>query len=367
MDSTSGDAPAKHTFSPRRVALLVVPLAIVCALTIKVTADRIVDRAKKDSEQSMLKWFELSAPTPRLLDAQFSDKDDNLVADAPEDPKQQIEPETLRFSYIGGPDAKDEMAMWEEFIPHLEKATGKKIETVTYETTDAQLAALAKGELHITGINTGAVPVAVASCGFVPAFTFGEEDGKFGVTMQIIVPADSPIKTIDDFKTAATADGERPTFTFTTRDSNSGCKAALTLLRDHDLLPLRDYLWKFSGSHEESIEGIVAGNYQAAAVASDLLKRAVADGKADADKFRVIHESERFPPATLGFVYFLPPELTGKIRTAFEDYDWEGTSLQSNLASSGAKRFVPVSYKQDFALIRRIDGALRKPSTLASK
>ncbi len=359
MEATSDSATPKHTFSPRRVALVVVPLAIVCALAIKVTADRIVDNAKKDSEQSMLKWFELSAPTPRLLDPQFADEDGDLVADPPEDVNKQVSPETLRFSYVAGPDAADELSMWKEFIEQLEETTGKKVEAVAYETTQDQLAALARRELHVTGFNTGAVPAAVASCGFVPAFTFGEEDGDFGITMQIIVPADSPVESV--------ADLSGHYVTFTTRDSNSGCKAALTLLRDHAMLPLRDYMWKFSGGHEESIEGIVNGQYEAAAVASDLLQRAVADGKVSKDKFRIIHESERFPPATLGFVYYLRPELGDKIRQAFKEFDWQGTELESQLAASGATKFVPVSYKQDFALIRRIDGALRKPSTLASK
>ena len=75
---------------------------------------------------------------------------------------------------------------------------------------------MAEGRLHISAFNTGAVPSAVSSCGFVPFCTVGQDDGTFGTTMQVIVPAKSPIKSIKELK--------GHTMAFTTRDSNSGCK-----------------------------------------------------------------------------------------------------------------------------------------------
>ncbi len=57
--------------------------------------------------------------------------------------------------------------------------------------------ALRDGELHIAGLNTGAVPLAVQRDGFVPLCTFGREDGTYGYTMKVLVPADSPIKELD--------------------------------------------------------------------------------------------------------------------------------------------------------------------------
>ncbi|MGD9722534.1 MAG: phosphate/phosphite/phosphonate ABC transporter substrate-binding protein [Pirellulales bacterium] len=343
-----------NTFSVKRVALVIAPLAIASVAIVSIMASRIESEAKRKGEESMLSWFEMTSPTPRLMDPRFTDADTDLVADTPANAEQQISPDVLVFSYVAGPEAADEQEAWKDFVTHLENATGKKVELATFSTTDEQLSALAQGKLHVAAFNTGAVPLAVASCGFVPICTPGKGDGTFGTTMRVIVPAKSPVKSVKDLKGR--------TIAFTTRDSNSGCKAALAMLREYDLLPLRDYQWKFSGSHDASIAGVAKGEYQAAPVASDLLDRAIAAGTIQKDQVRIIYESEHFPPATIGYVYFLPKELSDKIRTAFIDYPWSGTNVQKQFESAGASKFVPVSYKRDFALIRRIDDAFRKTS-----
>ena len=166
---------------------------------------------------------------------------------------------------------------------------------------------LKKGELHIAGLNTGIVPAAVQRSGFVPVCTFGREDGTWGYTMKLLVPADSPIKDVAGLK------GHK--ITLTRPDSNSGCKVLLALLRDeYDMQPDRDYTWGFSLGHEESIKGVAAKEFEAAPVASDILARMVEKNEVDPNAFRTIHESERFPPATIGIVYNLTPELRDAIR-----------------------------------------------------
>jgi phosphonate transport system substrate-binding protein len=73
-----------------------------------------------------------------------------------------------------------------------------------------------------------------------------------------------------------------------------------------------------------------------------------------ADAVRVIYTSERFPPAALGHAHDLVPELTEAIRTTLLEFEWAGTGLEAALGSDATK-FVPVSYKDDFAIVRRID------------
>ena len=349
------DAPKAHSgVSFRRIALLAIPLAIVAVVGVRMTASRIRAEAQTQSEEKSLHWFELSSPTPRRLDSRFKDTDGDLVADPPTDPGQLESPETIKFCYVAGPDSADERANWQDLVSHLSKAMGRPVEVVSFTTTDEQLEALANRTLHITGFNTGAVPAAVASCGFVPVVTFGKDDGSFGITMQLIVPADSDLKSLQDLKGHTVA--------FTTRDSNTGCKAALTLLQDEELLPFRDYKWKFTGGHEESIKGVAAGRYDVAPVASDLLKRAISAEVIKADDVRTLYESEKFPPATLGYAYYLDPQLVTAIRQALSDFKPMGTTLEKQFGISDTTHFVPISYKQDFALIRRIDDAFRKPS-----
>src|SRR5262249_15816472 len=135
--------------------------------------------------------------------------------------------------------------------------------------------------------------------------------------------------------------------------------------KDEGLLPVRDYNCRFSGGHEKSISGIAAGDYQVATVASDMLSRALANGVVEKDKIRVIDQSKLFPPATLGYAYNLSTELADKIKAAVLDFSWDNTGLEKQFAGTGATKFVPVSYKNDFEWTRLIADAVQDPPDIA--
>ena len=54
----------------------------------------------------------------------------------------------------------------------------------------------------------------------------------------------------------------------------------------------------------------------------------------------------------------MKPELSEKVREAIYSFDWSGTGVGKEFAALGADRFVPIDYKNDWALIRRIDDAM---------
>jgi phosphonate transport system substrate-binding protein len=141
-------------------------------------------------------------------------------------------------------------------------------------------------------------------------------------------------------------------------DSNSGCKAPLVLLMDKKMIPERDYQWGFSQDHADSVKHVAAKDFEVAPVASDVLARMVEKGEVEKDDFRSIHESEKFPPATIGVAYNLKPELRETIKATLLEFDWDDTGLHK-LGGDYAK-FVPVDYKNDWANIRRIDQSIAK-------
>jgi phosphonate transport system substrate-binding protein len=144
--------------------------------------------------------------------------------------------------------------------------------------------------------------------------------------------------------------------TFTDLGSNSGFKAPLVLLRnDFHLEPGIHYDVNVSYSHEKSIEGIAKRKFEAAAVADELLKRAVSRGLIEESQFRSIYHSEDFPPAAIGYVYNLKPELADQIRAALLSFDWKGTPLAKAYGPAGKARFVPISYKDQWSFVRYID------------
>jgi phosphonate transport system substrate-binding protein len=282
------------------------------------------------------------------LDSKFTDADGDLVADPPKD---AVDPATLAFAPLAGASAETE-ATWKEFLDHLAKVTGKKVEFKTAEFADEQLQMLTEGQLHVTGFNTGFVPAAVNTAGFVPVCVMAAADGSWGYEMEFLVPADSPVKSAADIK------GKK--LTLTAASSHSGYKAALVTLRDEfHLQPGRDYDFHVSGGHDQSIRSLTQkGGSQVVSVANDMLRRAEARGDVKKEQYRSIYKSKKFPPACFGHVYNLKPELAAKVKEAFLGFEWKGSGLEKSYQPAGLAKFVPVNYKDDWKYVREIDQKL---------
>jgi phosphonate transport system substrate-binding protein len=333
--------------SSRRILLAALPLVAI----VTVVGSMVYHRSTQVKATSLSPGM-ISAARSRLtkgLDPRFKDADKDLVADSPTDPSWLADPGTLVFSYIANDDPKFAEATWKPLMDHIAAATGK---TVTYLTeahdADGQIEAMKQGKLHVTGFNTGNVPGAVNLAGFVPCAVMAAPDGSYSYEMEIIVPAGSRIE--------APAGLAGHMLTFTDLGSNSGFKAPLVLLRnDFHLEPGIDYDVNVSFGHERSIEGIAKKKFQAAAVANEILKRAIGKGLIKETDFRSIYKSEGFPPACLGYSHDLKPELAGKIRAAILSFDWKGTPLEQVYGPSGKAKFVPISYKDQWSFVRYID------------
>ena len=60
----------------------------------------------------------------------------------------------------------------------------------------------------------------------------------------------------------------------------------------------------------------------------------------------------------MALCYNLKPELKEKIRNAFFNFEWEGTSLEGRVRERTAKRqFLEMNYKEYWEVIRKIDAA----------
>jgi phosphonate transport system substrate-binding protein len=298
-------------------------------------------------------------PVPLKLAEKFRDADGDLVAD-PAEGADQVDPPTILFSYVGTSQTEGERLRerFKEFVAYLSSKTGRPVEFSVFNSPEEELKALCMGKLHVAGVNTGNIPTAVNQCGFVPICGLATDQGVASYQMQIIVPADSPIQKLEDLR------GRE--LTLTEPGSNSGFKAPLVLLaRDHNIKPGRDFNVRYSGGHEASIEGIANKTYQAAAVAGDVLKRVMGEDppKLKKEQFRVIYESENFPTAGFGYVSTLKPDLAAKVKDAFFSFQWKGTGVEREFAASAQTKFIAVSFKNDFALVRRIDDEIRSVRT----
>jgi phosphonate transport system substrate-binding protein len=282
------------------------------------------------------------------LDAAYCDRNGDLVADAPTDPKQLVSPSTLIFAYTPVEDPAVYAKAWDGFIKYMENTTGKKVVFFPVQSNAAEIEAMRSGRLQVAGFNTGSNPIAVNCAGFVPFAIMGNKEGQFGYEMELIVPAHSAIKTPADLK------GKKVAFTDPT--SNSGYKAPLAILKeDFNLVPDRDFTAVFSGKHDNSVIGVANKDYDAAAVANELMFRMFDRNVVDRSKIRTIYKSETFPTTGYGYAYNLDPGLVENIKKSFFTFPWEGSALKAEFKDED--RFVPITYQKDWSIIRKIDAA----------
>lgn len=278
------------------------------------------------------------------------DADGDLVADAPEDPDDWIDPDVLVFSYTPVEDPEVYRDVWAEFLDHLAAETGKEIQFFPVQSNAAQLEAMRAGRLHVAGFNTGSNPIAVNCAGFVPFAMMAGPDGSFGYEMEIITHVDSDITEVEDIKGR--------TFAFSSPTSNSGFKAPSALLKgEFGLIADEDFDTTFSGAHDASILGVANRDYVAASVANSVLARMIDRELVDRANLRTVYKSQTFPTTGYGHVYNLHPDLAEDIRNAFFSFDWDGTALQEEFSRNGEAQFIPITYKEYWAVIRTIDAA----------
>ncbi len=345
---TADGSPANHAGKSTNLIVLVLLIVVITAGITTALWSMYFRVAGVDNTAINLRTTGFAAPVVHKLDPKFTDSDGDLVADAPTDPSQFVDPPTIRFAYVEEIDPAKQKAAWKSFTDYLSKVTGRPVEYQLLTGTNDLLKAMRDGQLDVAGFNSGSVPTAVNLCGFVPVCAIPTSDGLAMTRSLIIVPTGSNIQSAGDLR------GHE--LTLTEPGSNSGYKAPLVMLRsDFGLAPVTDVLLRYSGSHEASIEGIASGQYQAASVAEDMLIRETAAGKIKPSQYRVIYSSETFPTAGLGYVYNLKPALVEKIKSALLNFDWKGTPLEDEFGGPKVTKFLPVNYKDDWALIRRID------------
>jgi phosphonate transport system substrate-binding protein len=289
----------------------------------------------------------------KAMDPRFKDADGDLVADAPANPAEFVDPPVLVFSYTPVEDPAVYAKVWDEFVQHLAKVTGKRVQFFPVQSNAAQLEAMRAGRLHVAGFNTGSNPIAVNCAGFVPFAMMASRDNRFGYEMEIITHPDSGIAKVEDIR------GKR--MAFTSETSNSGYKAPSALLRDQFKMEAgKDYTPVFSGKHDNSILGVANKDYPAAAIANSVKIRMEARGVVKPGQTRAIYKSQTFPTTGYGHAHNLKPELAAKVREAFFSFNWDGTALakEFNKAEPPQEKFMPITYKEHWQVVRDIDKAM---------
>ena len=277
------------------------------------------------------------------LDTLYCDVNNDLVADVPSDPAKQRDPSTLVFAWSPTENPAVYKSIYEPIMTHLQTCTGKRVAFFNVQSNSAQIEAQRAGRLHVALYATGAIGFAVNMAGGVPFIGMGNAQGVGGYQVYAIVKSNSPFQKLADLKGRKVAHVS-PT-------SNSGNLAPRVFFADEGLKPDTDYKPLMSGGHDKSIIGVSLGDYEAAAVASDIFERMTARNQVKADDFRIIWKSQVFP--TTGFVmsHDLKPELQKKITDCMVGFKFSD-DIKNEYA--GMDRFLPITYKETWKPIREV-------------
>ena len=282
-----------------------------------------------------------TCPNRGELDELYCDANKDMVADAPTDPTKLRDPSTIVFTYTPVEDPAVYENIFKPFTDHLGQCTGKKVVFYQVQSNAAEIEAMRSGRLHVGGFSTGPTGFAVNMAGAVPFAVKGTEKVP-GLQPDRHRQGDSPYQKLADLKGKKVA--------HTSPSSNSGHLAPLALFPEQGLSPDKDYKIMFSGGHDKSVLGVDSGDYDAAAVASDVFHRMAARGRSRKTTSASSTQPE-IPDLVVRVCARSRAEARDKMQKCFYDYRFPP---EMQKAFDGADRFFPITYKKDWAIVRKV-------------
>ena len=256
-----------------------------------------------------------------------------------------IDPDPLIFTMAPTDDPAAYEDTLEPMMANIEAETGNSVEYFIVDSYAAQVEAMRSERLHVGRFATGNTPFAVNLANGVP-FSIPLEDGMYGNRLWFITRADND--DIDSLDDVAAGDYTIP---HVSAGSLSGGQAPKGLLSAEGLVPHEDYEVDYSGDHEVSIRGVLEGDYEGAPVASTVVDRLARQDQIDASELKVIWGSGAFPLGAFTHLHNLHEDLIDGIRTAINDYDYEGTRIQEDL---GYDTFTEIHYATHWDIVLQI-------------
>lgn len=284
-----------------------------------------------------------ACPQRGQLDTLYCDENNDLVADAPKDPRKWRDPSALVWAYTPVEDPAVYANVFKPFTDHLQQCVGKRVVYYPVQSNSAEIEAMRSGRLHFAGFSTGPTGFAVNLAGAVPFAAKGLGSEVRGYNLVAVVKASSPYQTLTDLK------GKR--VAHTSPSSNSGNLAPRVLFPPLGLTPDTDYKPLMSGGHDKSLLGVVSGDYDMAAVASDVFDRMIDRGTIKGADLRVIYRSPVFPTSSFAHAHDLKPELAAKLKSCFFEFRFPAAMTKE---FNGDDRFLPINYKETWAVVREV-------------
>ncbi len=225
--------------------------------------------------------------------------------------RAQTRPQKLLVGLLPGESAPTVLRLNEPLRRSLEQRLGIPVELVVGASYAATGEALRFGRLDVAYLGPVTYILRSRRSKLEPFACPTHE--KVGPTFQavVIVPADSPAKSLSDLKGKDIAFGDPA--------STSGTWVPRYMLAEAGLVSERDYSLRVLGAHDAV--ALAVANHKAAAggLSKPIYERLIREGKIDAKAVRTLAESSPIPEYMWTFREGLPPDFKEEVRKAFLD------------------------------------------------
>lgn len=277
------------------------------------------------------------------LAIQYCDNNYDLIADTPQNPDEWIDPNPLIISI---PPAEDPIAYNESFsdlFQYLELCLDRTVIFYPSHSNEAEVEAMKAGRIHVASFSSGTMISAVNHAGAVPFAAKGDHDGVRSTQLLVLVRADSPYQSLVHLKGSRVAHANKHSIT--------GHLLPLTIFPKEGIIPDEDYQVIFTNKHYLSILGVKSGDYQAAAITSEIFERMIDRQEIKRSDYRIIFEYGPLPASAFSYKNTLMPQLQEELRACFASFNFSKTMRNAYLNTD---RFLPVNYKEQWQVPREI-------------
>lgn len=232
--------------------------------------------------------------------------------------------ESFNYVLIPGEDSEKSVQLRDNMCQALSEALGG-IPVNSYRATDynAAVEAMRTGTAQMAYLGPFAYATATERSGAECMVVNPQVSGGIGYQSYIITSPDSDIESL--------ADLEGKTFGFVDPSSTSGnivpCNDIMTELGldlSFDEMHLDGKFFgsvTYVGSHQSSLQGVIQGNVDAAAVSSNTYTNQIKKGNVSEGDVKIIHKSAVIPGSTLCIKNDLPEELKAAVKEFLLNYE----------------------------------------------
>lgn len=266
------------------------------------------------------------------------------LAHAVEDWKKKFP--VVYFSSVSSENQAATSARFKEVAEVFKQKTGVEMKIFTASDYSGTVQALTSGQIQMAQTGASAYSAAwIDSDGQVEPLVANKElDGQLGYHSILIVKSDSPYKKLEDLKgkTLAWADA----------NSTSGYLIPLVSLRGAGIEPDKFFSKTlFSGGHEQSVLGVINGQFDSAFTWSSKghnagqIRAMVDRGVLKMDQFRIIWESPLIPNPLVVVRKDMPADMKRDLLAFWTDLHKTHPQVAESAARGKTAGFVPVTHE----------------------